>query len=77
MLSVFGNKLSMSQGLGQKAKSVASKVAKVAIPVAKGFGATVAAMGAIGAVAGFDKPDVKMVRSRGGLERAIRGGNWD
>ena len=76
MLSVFGNKLSMSHGLGQKAKSVASKVAKVAIPVAKGFGATVATLGAIGAVAGFDnKSDVKMVRSRGGLERAIRGGN--
>lgn len=75
MLSVFGNKLSMSHGLGQKAKSVASKVAKVAIPVAKGFGATVATLGAIGAVTGFDQPGAKMVRQRGGLERAIRGGN--
>lgn len=75
MLSVFGNKLSMSHSLGQKAKSVASKVAKVAIPVAKGLGVTVASLGAIGAVAGFDRPPVKTVRSRGGLERAIRGGN--
>lgn len=75
MLSVLGNKLAMSHGLGQKSKSVAKKVGKVALTAGKVFAGGVAALGAIGAVAGFDKPGATMVRQRGGLERAIRGGN--
>jgi hypothetical protein len=73
MISVLGNKLAMSHGLGQKSHTVGKKVLKTAITAGKVFGGGVAALGAIGAVAGFDKPGVKMVRQRGGLERAIRG----
>ena len=73
MLSVFGNKLQNAHGLGQKAESVAKKVGKVAITSAKVLGGTIGVLGAIGAVAGFDQSGVKMVRQRGGLERAIRG----
>jgi len=73
MLSVLGNKLVMSHGLGQKSHTVGKKVLKTAITAGKVFGGGVAALGAIGAVAGFDKPAAKMVRQRGGLERAIRG----
>jgi len=73
MLSVFGNKLHNAHGLGQKAESVAKKVGKVALGVGKAAVGTVGVLGAIGAVSGFDQPGVKMVRQRGGLERAIRG----
>ena len=75
MLSVFGNKLHNAHGLGQKAESVAKKVGKVALTAGKVFAGGVATLGAIGAVTGFDQPGAKMVRQRGGLERAIRGGN--
>tara|TARA_R100000278_G_scaffold77243_1_gene60085 strand:- start:3530 stop:3739 length:210 start_codon:yes stop_codon:yes gene_type:complete len=68
MIQTLGDKLSMSHGLGQKAKSVAKKAGKVAL-------GTVGVLGAIGAVAGFDQPGAKMVRQRGGFERMIRGGN--
>lgn len=73
MIQTLGNKLVMSHGLGQKSHSVGKKVLKTAITAGKVFGGGVAALGAIGAVAGFDKPAAKMVRQRGGLERAIRG----
>ena len=73
MIHTLGNKLVMSHGLGQKSHSVGKKVLKTAITAGKVFGGGVAALGAIGAVAGFDKPAAKMVRQRGGLERAIRG----
>jgi hypothetical protein len=69
MNTTLGNKLiHKNHGLGQKAISVAKKAGKVVI------GGT-ALLGAIGAVSGFDQPGAKMVRQRGGLERAIRGGN--
>ncbi|MAB65420.1 MAG: hypothetical protein CL662_01135 [Bacteroidetes bacterium] len=73
MLNIIGSKLMNHHGLGQKAKSVAKKVGKVAMGAGVGG---VAVLGAIGAATGgLDPPVAKMVRSRGGLERAIRGGN--
>lgn len=72
MLSVFGNKLQNAHGLGQKAESVAKKVGKVAITSAKVLGGTIGVLGAIGAVAGFDKPMVEQNRQRGAIERTLR-----
>ena len=69
MHTTLGTKLTHNaHGLGQKALSVAKKAGKVAL-------GTVGVLGAIGAVTGFDQSGAKMVRQRGGLERAIRGGN--
>jgi len=71
MLNIIGSKLMGHHGLGQKAKAVASKVGKVAMG---GLAGGVAAMALSGGLT-LDRPAAKMVRSRGGLERAIRGGN--
>jgi len=73
MLSVLGNKLVMSHGLGQKSHTVGKKVLKTAITAGKVLGGGVATLGAIGAVAGFDKPAAQMVRSRGPVESFVRG----
>ena len=73
MINTLGNKLSMSHALGQKAIRVSKKVGKVALNSAKVLGGAVATIGAIGALTGFDNPGVKMVHTRGGLERTIRG----
>ena len=69
MLNIIGSKLMNQHGLGQKAKSVASKVGKVAMGAAAGGVAAMALSGGIS----LDPPIAKMVRTRGGLERAIRG----
>ena len=50
-----------------------SKVKKVAVKGAKVLGGTVAVLGGIGAISGFDRPVVEQVRQRGSFERAIRG----
>ena len=73
MIQTLGQKLLMSHALGQKSDSVASKVKKVAVTGAKVLGGTVAVLGGIGAVSGFDRPVVEQVRQRGSFERAIRG----
>ncbi len=71
MLNIIGSKLMGHHGLGQKAKSIAKKVGKVALGAGVGG---VAAMALSGGLT-LDRPAAKMVRTRGGLERAIRGGN--
>ncbi len=65
-MNIFGKKHSKSTDYGSKLKNIVKKGAKI-------YGGGLAVMGVIGAVSGFDKPGAKMVRSRGGLERAIRG----
>tara|TARA_R110002072_G_scaffold96464_7_gene212224 strand:- start:348 stop:560 length:213 start_codon:yes stop_codon:yes gene_type:complete len=70
---MLGTKIINTHGLGQKAMNVSKKVGKVALNSAKVLGGAVATIGAIGALTGFDNPGVKMVHTRGGLERTIRG----
>tara|TARA_R110002126_G_scaffold282458_1_gene430911 strand:- start:567 stop:788 length:222 start_codon:yes stop_codon:yes gene_type:complete len=72
MIQIYGDKLSNVHSFGQKKNSVASKVKKVAITSAKVLGGTVGVLGAIGAVAGFDKPMVEQKRQRGAIERTLR-----
>ncbi len=72
MLVNIGSKVLNATHLGQKAKSVVKKVGKVAV----GSGLALGGIAAFNQLTGGQpNPSVRMVRTRGGLERAIRGGN--